>query len=204
MRLTKAMTVLACLSFAVNLAITQDKSSSPQTASEPNTTIPMIYWSQKPDVHKWLKENESLLNRGDGCTLYSSYFDEDKSFRTGQYSVVSFLTVPGDEEITKAIRDPVESGPEVRIGVRYSPTHLGFHFEIALAFEGVPEDVFDGTSGAQASTFRNQNWKRLAIERHVRVGHVLYDFLLSCQNGKTFMDTWRHPAKHKAHSKSSQ
>jgi hypothetical protein len=201
MPITKAIAVPGVSIFAAILVTPQ---TTPQAESQGKASIPFIYWDKKTDLRKWLKENESRLNRGDGCALLGSYYDEDKSFRSGRYEIVSFIISPEDQEMIRVVRDSIDEDRfvEVRIGVKYTPIDSGHYLQIALASEGSPENVFVELSRAEALTIRDRHWRWLSVERQIRVGHVQYNFSLTCENGKTFMNWWRHPLKLKSRRKS--
>lgn len=93
------------------------------------------------------------------------------------------------------------SGLDIRVGVHYFHDYAsppGTQLQIAIAFEGSPDDVFVDISGAKAWTVRDRNWKSLRVEQGIVVGDLQYKFSLECENGKSFPTfLWRH-AKHKS------
>jgi hypothetical protein len=194
--MTKALSVLSGLLFPPFWVAAQSTAGPPQPANEPNPSTQIFIWNEKRDLDKWIRENKSSLDRGDACTLKVSYST------SGVFPIASFVAVPVEEEITRIIHDSAtDSGLDIRVGVSY-PHHdvsSGTELEIALAFEGSPNDVFYEINGAQAWTLRDRSWKFLRVEKRIDVGDLRYRFFLECVNGKLFMDFAR-PAKHKSHS----
>lgn len=141
---------------------------------------------EKPDLKRWLKGNENLLNRGDVCGVSYSWTDETRKISTSNFLLQSFLVVPEDEEVKRIVRHKA-SGLDVRIGVQYHPLAFGSASEIriALAFEGQRDDVFDETSRSEATTLRDHKWKFLETAKSIRAGERFYTFHLTCRNGKT-------------------
>jgi hypothetical protein len=197
MRMNWAIAVASCLILASVAVSAQEK---PATSGQQSSTG-TLYWSEKPDVKKWLAENEALLNQGDGCSLTSSWMNEEHPYPAGSVSeIASFVTVPGDDELTRVIHDPA-SGLDVRVGVRYAPGVPGqlYGLQVAIAFDGPPDSVFDEISRAEAETLRYPNWRSITVVKPVRVGNMRYRFSLRCENSRTFMNFLRRPAK-KRHS----
>lgn len=203
MRLTKAIRVLGGLLLAPCMVTAQNNAAPPKPANETNPSTQMFDWSEKRDVYKWLQDNKSSLDRGDGCSLNVSYGGKDSYLSSAVHNIASFVAVPEEEQITRMIHDSAtDSGLDVRVGVRYyhhdeSPS--GTELQIAIAFEGSPEVVFVEMGGAQAWTVRDKNWKWLRVEKGIVVGDLQYSFSLECVNGKFFLDFLRRPAKHKSH-----
>jgi hypothetical protein len=200
MRIRRAISILNCLIFAAVILSAQSDSRSKANTDERGTSIPTLYWNKEHDVHKWLMKNEASLNRGDGCTLAVSWMDDRKGLPSAVNEIVSFVLVPENEEITRVFRDTAsESGLEVRVGARYLPSDLPSlsRLEIALALEGPAGGVFEEISRSEAGTVRYKNWKHLSVVKPVLAEHVRYRYVLSCENGRTFMSYLRHPAKHK-------
>ena len=207
--MTRAITVVSCLLFVTLAVYAQENAVARRTATEQQPPTATFYWDEKHDVHNWLKENESYLKRGDGCTLTSSWMNEESpaSPSGSVYEIASFVTAPGDEETTRVIRDSgSRSGLDVRIGVRYVPGGPGgsYLLQIALAFEGSPDGVFDEIGQAEAETLRYANWKWLTTVKSVRVGNLRYRFSLRCENGRTFLSFLRRPVKPTPTAKSPQ
>jgi len=198
--MTRAICVASFVLFVTLTVPAQDNAVAPRTANEQHSATAAFYWDQKHDVHEWLKENESSLKRGDACTLASSWMNEQtpKSPSGSVYEIASFVTIPGDEEMTRVIRDArSRSGLDIRVGVRYLPGGPGgsYAMQIALAFEGPPDAVFDEIGRAEAETLRYANWKWLTAVKPVRVGNLRYRFSLRCENGTTFLSFLRRPVK---------
>jgi hypothetical protein len=199
--MTRAITVVSCLLFGTLAVYAQDNAVARRTSTEQQPRTATFYCDDpKHDVHSWLKENESYLKRGDGCTLTSSWLNEESpaSPSGSVYEIASFVTAPGDEETTRVIRDSdSRSGLDVRLGVRYVPGGPGgsYLLQIALAFEGPPDGVFDEIGQAEAETLRYENWKWLTAVKSVRVGNLRYRFSLRCENGRTFLSFLRRPLK---------
>src|SRR5262249_29837740 len=144
----------------------------PQPANEPNPSTQLFIWNEKRDLHKWIRENKSSLDRGDACTLKVNYSI------TGVQEIATFVAVPEEEPTTRIIHDSAtHSGLDIRVGVYYAPQvpgAPGIELEIALAFEGSPDDVFSDISGARAWTFRDRNWKFLRIKKDIDAGDLRY------------------------------
>lgn len=197
------MVVVSCFLLVGVTVSAQEKTAGIERKSSTTT----LYWSEKSDVKKWLTENAALLNRGDACSLSSSWANEEHpTYPAGSvWEIASFVTIPGDDELTKVIHDSA-SGLDVRVGVRYSPGVPGqsYGLQIALAFEGPADGVFDEISRAEAETLRYSNWKSLAVVKPIRVGDTRYRFSFSCENGRTFMSFLRRPPKKSQSAKSPQ
>ena len=194
------MTVVSCLLFATLAVLAQDNTVARRTATEQRPPTATFYWDEKHDVHNWLKENESYLKRGDGCTLTSSWRNEESpATPSGSlYEIASFVAAPGDEETTRVIHDSgARSGLDVKVGVRYVPDGPGgsYLLQIALAFGGSPDGAFDENGRTEAETLRYANWKWLTAVKSARVGNLRYQFSLHCENGKTFLSFLRRPVK---------
>ena len=189
-----AIIVASCFILVGVAILAQEKAP----AMEHDSSTPTLYWSEKPDVKKWLTENTAQLNRGDACSLFSSWADEKHpTYPSGSdWAIASFVTIPGDEELTRLIHDSA-SGLDVRVGVRYFPAVPGqsYGLQIALAFEGPADSVFDEISRSEAETLRYSNWKSLAVVKPIRVGDMRYRFSFRCENGQTFMSFLRRPAR---------
>ena len=198
--MTRVMTLVGCVLFVALAAPAQEKGVAVRTANEKQPPAATFYWDEKHDVHTWLIENESTLKHGDACTLTSSWMNEETpaSPSGSVYEIASFVIAPGDEEMTRVIRDSTSrSGLDIRVGARYLPGGPGgsYLLQIALAFEGSPDDVFEEIGQAQAETLRYANWKWLTAVKSVRVGNLRYRFSLHCENGRTFLNFLRRPVK---------
>lgn len=192
--------MVSCLLLATLAVRAQDSAVARRTATEQRPPTATFYWDEKHDVHNWLKENESYLKHGDGCTLTSSWMNEESpaSPSGSVYEIASFVTAPGDEETTRVIHDSgSRSGLDVKVGVRYFPGGQGgsYLLQIALAFGGSPDGVFDEIGRAEAETQRYANWKWLTAVKSARVGNLRYRFSLHCENGRTFLSFLRRPVK---------
>jgi hypothetical protein len=172
-----------------------------QTAND-DATLTIFDWNATPNqIIPWLKKNEGLLNRGDGCTLSVHWASADPKQRSSPTSAVheiaSLIVAPGDEETHTIIRDKVSgSGSDVRVGVQYLPGKSGVsELRIALAFDGPAEDVFNEVSRAEGKTLRDPEWKLLTVVKPVRISEMVYTYALSCENGKTFLSFLRRPVK---------
>src|SRR5215472_3130742 len=107
MRVTNAIRVLSGLLFAPLMVTAQNTAHPPQPADEPKPSTQMFIWSEKRDVFKWLQENKSALDRGDGCRLMVSYSTR-AGFSSAVFDIASFVAVPEEEEdinITRIIHD---------------------------------------------------------------------------------------------------
>ena len=195
--MTRAITVVSWLLFSTLTVLAQDNPVPRRAANEHQSLTAPFYWDEKHDVHKWLKENESSLKRGDGCSLTSSWLNEETpaSPSGSVHEIASFVTIPEDEEMTKVIHDP-GSGLDIRIGIRYLPGGPGgsYVLQIALAFEGSPDGAFDEIGRGEAETLRYTNWKWLTAVKSVRVANLRYRFSLGCENGRTFKSFLRRPS----------
>lgn len=172
-----------------------------QTGSTDTAAI-LFDWNVAPNqIIPWLKKNEPLLNRGDGCTLtvhWASANPKDRNLPSSAvHEIASLVANPEDEQIHTIIRDKVSgSGLDVRVGVQYLPWKSGVsELRIALAFEGLAEDVFGEDSRAEGATIRDQQWKVLKIVKPVRVSEMVYTYTWSCESGKTFLGFLRRPTK---------
>ncbi len=171
-----------------------------QTTQPDKNTV--FRWDQKQDVRVWLTEKKSALNQGDGCTLSSSWMNEDnpKEPSGSVWFIASFVAVPEDEGFATLIQDsPSNSGSDVRVAVRYirdETKKVPTEIRIALAVGG-SEDVFSEGSRSEARTIRDSNWKSLSVVKETVVGHKRYTFVLRCENGKTFLDYMKalHPKR---------
>jgi hypothetical protein len=152
----------------------------------------ILHWSEKPDpknVENWLTENESNLNRGDACTFTSSQRSEAPPYTSSSvWAFETFVTLPDDEELTKVIHDP-DSGLDIRVGVRYlrGDSRYRYMLQLALAFEGPAERVFEQTNRAQAETVRSPNWRSVVVVKPTKVGSMEYTFSLHCENGREYL-----------------
>jgi len=193
------MRALTFLLLAAFISTAQNVSPSSPAASAEQSFVPPFYWSQQGDVRKWLKDHESFLRRGDGCQLNVSWAGTGP-YSSALHSIAMFMIAPGDDfdEIFTLIHDDASpSGLDIRVGARYFPDRV---LEIALAFEGQPEDVFNEATSAEARSLRDSKWKSVTLLRQIEIGDLRYQYSLSCENGKTFMSFLRKPVKHRAHS----
>lgn len=207
--MTRTITVVSCLLLVALAVYAQDSPVARRTETQQQPQTPTFYWDEKHDVQNWLKENEPYLRRGDGCTLTSSWLNEGSpaSPSGSVYEIASFVAAPGDEETTRLIHDSgSRSGLDARVGVRYLPGGPGgsYLLQIALAFEGSPDGVFDEIGQVEAETLRYPNWKWLTAVKSVRVGNLRYRFSLHCENGKTFLSFVRRTSKPTPTAKSPQ
>jgi hypothetical protein len=156
----------------------------------------ILHWSEKPDpknVENWLSENESVLNRGDACTFTSWQRSEDPPYTSSSvWAYETFVTLPEDEELTKVIHDP-ESGLDIGVGVRYArrDSRYPYLLQLALAFEGPADHVFEETNRAEAETVRSPNWRSVGVVKPTRVGNMEYTFSLHCENGREYRTSER-------------
>jgi len=141
-------------------------------------------------VSKWLTDHESFLKRGDGCKLNMSWTDSVGPPSATQ-NVAMFMIAPGDdqEEISALIHDS-SSGLDLRVGARYIRGGEIEMLEIALAFEGKPEDVFNGVAAAQTYSLKGRKRKSLILVRTTQIGDLRYRYVLSCMDGKAFMSSF--------------
>src|SRR5215467_8799655 len=113
-----------------------------------------------------------------------------------------FMIAPSDdwEENSALIHDSASrSGLDIRVGAKYPSGWPIRELDIALAFEGEPDDVFSEVNGAEARVFRDKNWKLVTVTKRIEIGDLRYQYSLTCENGKTFMSFLRKP-KHRRHS----
>ena len=203
MRTTRKATTFLLFLFATLPVIGQSNSGSEDKQVD---SIPTLYWNKKPDVRKWLRENEAILKRGDGCSLTVSWYSESNRKGPGSavHEIVAFLTLPeGEDEITRVFHDAAsDSGLDVRVGVRY--VHDGLlasklppKLELALALDGPSDDVFGEISRSEASTVRFKDWKFISVVKPIVANGMRYRYELFCENGKQFMSFFRRPVKKK-------
>ena len=189
--------MLGCF-FLVAVSVSGQVVSSPKHTDRKQ----VLHWDEKPDVHKWLIENGSMLKQGDGCTLSVSWADKDDHNRPSSavHEITSFVITPQDEEMTRLFSDTASpSGLGVRVGVRYLPSSFAGseqYLQIALALEGAADEVFDEISRSEAGTIRYKNWKDIEVVKPILIESIQYRFALSCENGKTFLSFLRH-SKHR-------
>jgi hypothetical protein len=191
--MNRAIGVVSCF-ILISVAVGAQQNLA---GKEQESSNAVLDWSKKPDVREWLRENEALLNRGDGCTLTSSWTNEEHPYPGSAVSAIaSFVTVPGDDELTRVIHDSA-SGLDVRVGIRYAAGVPGqlYGLQIALALEGPPDGVFDEISRAEAEALRFADWKWLAVVKPIRVGNMRYRFSLHCENGRSFMNFLRQAVR---------
>jgi len=188
----KGSTVLTCLILASLVTSAQENRSIPPN----DPTARTFYWSEKPDakdLEKWLMANEVILRRGDACTLTYWWMDEEHPYPSSSTTeLATFITLPQDEELTKAIHDP-RSGLDIRVGIRYVPgdSKNPYMLQIALAFEGLPDGVFDEANRAQAETVRSPSWRWLGVVKPIRLGDMRYTYSLHCQNGREYLTSMK-------------
>src|SRR5262245_50470308 len=97
-----------------------------QTAVSEGKDLPrMLLWAAaKPeDVRQFFTTNQSLLGRGDGCSLNVYWFDEQTGISSAQHGIALFVVAPEEESFAQLLRD-TNSGLEIRVGVRYEPMEL--------------------------------------------------------------------------------
>jgi hypothetical protein len=196
---SRAVAALGFVLLAPLLSTPQSSPSVPSTVSTEQSFVPPLYLDKPSDSTKWLKDHESFLQRGDVCGLNMSFVKPE--FRSGLVGVAMFMVAPGDpdnfEEYSTVIHDP-EPGLDVRVGARYTFSDGKVaELEIALAFEGAPDNVFNEITSTQASSIRDKNWKSLKLIRRKQIGDTLYDYYLSCSNGKTAASYLHKPIKHR-------
>jgi hypothetical protein len=185
----KRRIVVVCLSLAGLLVAALANPAVPQ--KPPTRTFD---WNENHDLKKWLTDNESTLRRGDACTLTFWWMDEEHADGPSgsRHELTTFVIVPADEESTRVIHDP-KSSLDIRVGARYSPgdSKSSYLLQLAIAFEGTAADVFDEVDRAQAEALRYPGWRSLTVVKPARVGHELYTFSLSCQNGSEYLNGWQ-------------
>jgi hypothetical protein len=199
---SKMLPALVFLMFATLLSTPQNTPSASPVASAGESFVPPFYWKPSNDVNKWLKDHESFLQRGDGCSLNRSFVNSQaRSYGSAVNNVALFMIAPGDdlEENSTMIHDEV-SGLDIRVGARYLSGDAMEELEIALAFDGEPDNVFNEITAAEAHSLRDKNWKYLTLVKKIQLGDVEYRYSLACENGKTFMSFLRKPAKHRRRS----
>ena len=181
------------------MASAQQTAPAPHDAGDAAASSRLYYWKSQgnDDVYRWLKVNEPLMIHGDACTVGYYWFDEKTKVSTSNYLVASFVVTPEDEEVTRIIRD-TESGADARVGVRYHAVDSEMsEIWIALAFEGDPDDVFDEMSAVKARSIRDRNWRLLEVEKPLQSGSRLYEFHLTCENGRTAFSFPKKPKHQK-------
>ncbi len=158
--------------------------------AQSDKTTKLFEWrtSKTGDILLWLKQNEKLLNYADGCSLTASWRDDESELGTSVFNIAEILIAPENEKVATLFQLP-EYGIGARVGVRYLPlaSKNSWAIQIALAFEGAAEDVFDESSSSEAETMRESNWKYLSVAKDIRTGKRIYNFHFGCQNGKTYM-----------------
>jgi hypothetical protein len=184
----KGYAVVTCL-FLAGLTGSAQRNSTPEPQNPSTRTL---YWNEKPDMKKWLTENEPVLRRGDACTLTFSWRSEEDPSGPGSavHALATYVALPTDEESTSVIHDP-QSGLDVRVGIRYVPggPKSSYLLQLALAFEGPANGVFDEVSRAQAETLRYPAWKSLSVVKAISVNKTRYTFSQGCRNGRDYLAT---------------
>jgi len=193
--------ILSLLQTVVGRLDELPKPEAPQ-ATKDDAEMVLFDWSATPnEVVPWLKKNEQLLDRGDGCTLTVHWAAANQ--RSGQpssavHEIASLIVVPGAEETHTTVRDRVSgSGLNIRVGVLYFPVDSNvWGLRIALASDGPAEDVFNELSRAEASTLRDKHWKSVTVVKPIRVSDMVYTYSFSCENGRTFLRFLRGEKMH--------
>jgi hypothetical protein len=185
--MVKATTLSICLLAVASVVVAQVNAPVVHDRDDRVAPSRIFYWKSGglEELHRWLKDNEGLLDRGDVCAVGYSWSDEKTKISTSNYSVADFLVTPDDEEVTRLIRD-AESGLEVRVGVQYLPLKSGTSgIRIALAFEGATEAVFSEISRGEASAVREKGWKFLEAVKSIQTAGRLYRVYLNCSSPET-------------------
>jgi len=182
----KLIAVLTCLLIASCALMGQDKTVAVRDADDPNAPSRLFEWNSRGtgEFDLWLNENKRLLGRCDVCDLNVSWKNEEARAYSSVHNIAVFLIGPADEQVSRVIRH-IESGVDVRVGVQYFPAKPGIsQIRIALAFEGLPDDIFYEITRSQAETLRDKEWKFVTAMKEMRVKNLRYTFSLTCTNSK--------------------
>ena len=81
-----------------------------------------------------------------------------------------------------------ESGANVSVGVDIVENSFDKEpaiIDLAIAFTGNPEGVFQEEENANASTIYDKHWKMLSVSKSITKGERNYQYILTCEKPRT-------------------